>query len=82
MASSVCYVVLVFVITRLMALDRRRAAGLYAAAGVLVAAIAWSRLYLAVHYPSDVIGAAVMGGMWVAVCIAIVRSTSAGPRAH
>jgi membrane-associated phospholipid phosphatase len=81
MASIVCYVMLAFVVTRLVAVDRRRAASLYMGAALLVAAVAGSRLYLAVHYPSDVIGAVAAGGAWVAICIAVVRSTSPGRHA-
>ncbi len=38
-----------------------------AAGGLLVACVAFSRVYLAVHYPSDVVAGAVLGVGWSAV---------------
>jgi membrane-associated phospholipid phosphatase len=37
---------------------------------VVVALIAFSRLYLGVHYPSDVLAGLVVGGAWAAFCAA------------
>lgn len=41
-----------------------------AAAVVLIIAIGWSRLYLGVHYLSDVVAGFAAGGMWLSCCIA------------
>jgi len=45
---------------------------LAAVAMLLVAAIAASRVYLGVHYPSDVAAGAVLGGVWAATVWALL----------
>jgi len=42
---------------------------LFAAASILVIAIGLSRLYLGVHYFSDVIGGYAAGSVWLATCL-------------
>lgn len=41
------------------------------AAGAMVALVAASRLYLGVHYLSDVLGAVAEGCVWLAICITV-----------
>jgi membrane-associated phospholipid phosphatase len=69
MSATICYVLLAYVITRLAPLPRSRQAVLYAAGAGLALLIGFSRLYLAVHYPSDVLGGHLAGAAWLAVCI-------------
>lgn len=71
---------------------RRLQAGLVALCGALVATIALSRVYLGVHWLLDVVGGALLGGLWLAAVVATIdqpaassstnarsRSSAAGP---
>jgi undecaprenyl-diphosphatase len=44
-----------------------------AIAGLIVLAIGVSRIYLGVHYPSDVIGGYAAGIAWLAICLTGIR---------
>jgi undecaprenyl-diphosphatase len=48
--------------------SRIRRAFLISAAGLLTIIIGLSRLYMGVHYPSDVIGGWLIGGVWAVLC--------------
>jgi membrane-associated phospholipid phosphatase len=42
---------------------------MYFFAGLLILAVGLSRLFLGVHYPSDVLGGYAAGAVWMEVCI-------------
>ena len=53
-----------------------------AIAAVVIAAIAWSRLYLGVHWPSDVVAGVAIGYLCLTVTIVFARRSSAPVRAR
>lgn len=67
MTSMVCYATLAYLIARLEpnAFLRRFT---FALAGVMIVAIGLSRMYLGVHYPTDVLAGFMMGLAWAAFC--------------
>jgi undecaprenyl-diphosphatase len=55
---------------------------LIAAFGLLIALIGVSRVYLGAHWPSDVVGAYLAGGLWLMVMIEIYRRYKSRQRAE
>jgi membrane-associated phospholipid phosphatase len=53
--------------------QRRWRVAIIAGAICMVTLVALSRIYLGVHYPSDVIGAIFEGLIWLALCLSAVR---------
>jgi undecaprenyl-diphosphatase len=68
MGSLVAYGMLVYLIVRTMGHARRRLA-LAGCALVLVLLIGLSRMYLGVHYFSDVVAGYAAGTVWLTACI-------------
>jgi membrane-associated phospholipid phosphatase len=52
--------------------SRRAQVALWTAAGVYVIAVGWSRVWLGVHWPSDVLGAGLYGLTWAALSAASI----------
>ena len=69
MFSTICYTLLAFVVGTLARWPSRRRTLLYVASTALVLLVAFSRIYLGVHYPSDVLGGIAAGIAWLAACI-------------
>lgn len=67
MTSIVVYGTLAFLIARL-APTRLLRRLTWALAVLVILLIGWSRLYLGVHYPSDVVAGFVMGAAWAVIC--------------
>jgi undecaprenyl-diphosphatase len=67
--SLVGYGMLAYVLTVLWVDHPSRRLWVLVGAAVLIAAIGFSRLYLGVHYFSDVVAGYVVGALWLSVCI-------------
>lgn len=73
MGSLVAYGMLAYLLTRYAPQNRHIGKIVYSLAAALVLAIGISRLYLEVHYLSDVIGGYFAGAIWLTVCISGVE---------
>jgi membrane-associated phospholipid phosphatase len=81
MNSLVTYAMLAYLLRGYVAGARARIA-IAMGAAVLVTAIGFSRLYLGVHYLSDVTAGYLAGGAWVLACITTARYAFARPHSH
>jgi undecaprenyl-diphosphatase len=73
MSATVVYITVAYLAARLQKTHIARLATL-AVAGFLVAIICFSRLYLGVHYPSDVAAGVLVGLAWAAFCMATLEA--------
>lgn len=73
MSATVCYSLLVFVVATTLGWHGLRHLRLYVVAAAIALAVGFSRIYLGVHFPSDVLGGLVAGAAWVALCVAAIR---------
>src|SRR2546428_1951278 len=73
MGALIGYGMLAYVLVMLWVERRRAQLAVVATAAVLVAAIGLSRLYLGVHYFSDVVAGFAAGTVWLAACVSGVE---------
>jgi undecaprenyl-diphosphatase len=73
MSAATVYVTVAYLAARLQRRRRARWATVFAAL-VLVVLIALSRVYLGVHYPSDVAAGVVLGTAWAGFCMAMLEA--------
>ncbi len=66
--SMVVYGFIAYILVRELPIYRRY---IYAAASLLIIAIGFSRLYLGVHYPTDIIAGYGVGILWLTTCLKI-----------
>ena len=74
MSAAAVYMTVAYLAARLQRRRISRALTLLAAL-IIVALIAASRLYLGVHYPTDVLAGVVIGIAWAALCMAMLETT-------
>jgi undecaprenyl-diphosphatase len=73
MSAAVVYGTVAYLAARLQARHLHRVATLMGAA-ILIVLIGFSRLYLGVHYPTDVIAGVIIGLAWAAFCMATLEA--------
>ena len=71
--SLFLYVFLAYLIARKVSGPQKKLAILFAAV-LLACLIGFSRLYLAVHWPSDVIGGFALAGVWLSVLALVIET--------
>lgn len=69
MGATIGYGMIAWALIRLLGLRGTARALTIVACVLVVLAIGTSRLYLGVHYPSDVVGGFAVGGAWLTVCL-------------
>jgi undecaprenyl-diphosphatase len=73
MSAAAVYATIAYLVARLEK-GRRTRVVTYVVAAVVIVAISFSRLYLGVHYPSDVLAGLVVGLAWAGFCMAILEA--------
>ena len=80
-AAVLLYGVLAFLLVNELSSRRARIAVTVAAVAIIVL-VGISRVYLGVHWPSDVLGAWVLAGMWLALCVTVFNRRGSTPPAE
>jgi undecaprenyl-diphosphatase len=75
MTATICYGTAAYLIVRG---DRRKERVVVVLYGIWLALVGFSRVYVGVHWPSDVVGGYLAGGFWLALCIGVLGNRSAG----
>lgn len=68
MGSTICYLLLAYMVAARQGATTRARWMAFVVAAIVILAVAFSRVYLGVHYPSDVAGGFAAGMAWLTVC--------------
>jgi undecaprenyl-diphosphatase len=77
MGSLIGFAMLAYVLVRFWPPARRHPVLVMSVAAVLFLLVGWSRLYLGVHYLSDVVAGFAAGTLWVTACMAAIEMANA-----
>ncbi len=78
MASLIGYGMLAYLLVVFWAHRWQMRLAIFSAAALLILAIGISRLYLGVHYFSDVVGGYAAGALWLSACLTGIQITRSG----
>ncbi len=78
MSATICWSLMVVYAGLSLGWDGTRRARLYIVSTTIILLIGFSRLYLGVHYPSDVLGGLMIGTAWVVLCTTAIRIVVSG----
>ena len=81
MAATIGYGMLAYVLATYWRPPRIKRRFLFLAAAILAFAVGASRIYLGVHFPTDVIGGFAAGTAWLAICVTGTRIARETPAA-
>ena len=78
LTATIFWLSLAWVLIAWLRPGHRGRVALWTAAAAIIVAVATSRVYLGVHYPSDVVAGVLAGGGWVAFCLTTSRVVRRG----
>ena len=73
MSATICWSLMVVCAGLSLGWRGRKRMRLYVVSTTIICLIGFSRLYLGVHYPSDVVGGLIIGTAWVVLCTTAIR---------
>jgi len=73
MSATICWSLMVVCAGLSLGWRGRKRLRLYVVSTAVIVLIGFSRLYLGVHYPSDVLGGLIIGSAWVVLCTTAIR---------
>jgi undecaprenyl-diphosphatase len=82
MSATICWSLMVVCAGLSLGWHGTRRARLYVVSTTIILLIGFSRLYLGVHYPSDVVGGLIIGLAWVVLCATAMRIVDGGEAAR
>jgi membrane-associated phospholipid phosphatase len=82
MSATICWSLMVLCAGLSLGWHGRRRLQLYIVSTAIIFLIGFSRLYLGVHYPSDVLGGLIIGTAWVVLCATAIRIVDSSEATH